>query len=114
MNSRKIYSAHAVTTPAINSRRAVRKHLNADNLFSLVRKNFQKIPDLRDDNSKISLDDALLTEQRLIASTRGAIRGKQHQAGGVGLAVVDEEMGRLHRLHAASASSRIVKIGRAS
>ena len=61
MNSRKIYSAHAVTTPAINSRRAVRKHLNADNLFSLVRKDFQKIPDLRDDNSKISLDDALMS-----------------------------------------------------
>jgi hypothetical protein len=61
MSSRKIYSAHAVTTPATNSRRAVRKHLNADNLFSLVRKDFQKIPDLRDDNSKISLDDALMS-----------------------------------------------------
>ena len=61
MNSRKIYSAHAITTPATTLRRTVRKHLNSDTLFSIVRKDFQKIPDLRADNSKISLDDALMS-----------------------------------------------------
>ena len=39
----------------------MRKHLNADTLLSLVRKDFQKIPDHRADNSKISLDDALMS-----------------------------------------------------
>lgn len=61
MKSRKIYSIHAVTTPATTSRRTVRKHLNADTLLSHVRKDFQKIPDRRADNSKISLDDALMS-----------------------------------------------------
>jgi len=61
MNSRKIYSVHAVTNPATISKRTVRKHLNADNLLSLVRKDFQKTPDHRADNSKISLDDALMS-----------------------------------------------------
>lgn len=61
MDSRKIYSVHAVTTPATTSRRTVRKHLNADSLLSFVRKDFQKIPDRRADNTKISLDDALMS-----------------------------------------------------
>jgi hypothetical protein len=39
----------------------MRKHLNADNFFSLVLKDFQKIPDHRADNSKISFDDALMS-----------------------------------------------------
>ncbi len=33
----------------------------ADTLLSLVRKDFQKIPDRRADNTKISLDDALMS-----------------------------------------------------
>jgi hypothetical protein len=61
MNSRKIYSVHAVKLPATVSRRTVRKHLNADTLLALVRKDFQTIPDLRADNAKISLDDALMS-----------------------------------------------------
>ncbi len=61
MGSRKFYSVHAVTTPAITSRRTVRKHLNADTFLSLVRKDFQKILDRRADNTKISLDDALMS-----------------------------------------------------
>ena len=61
MDSRKIYSVHAVTTPATTARRTVRKHLNADSLLSIVRKDFQKIPDRRADNTKISLDDALMS-----------------------------------------------------
>ena len=61
MSSRKIYSIHAVKLPVTVSRRAVRKHLNADTLLALVRKDFQTIPDLRADNAKISLDDALMS-----------------------------------------------------
>jgi hypothetical protein len=61
MNSRKIFSAHAVKPPANATRRAVRKYLNADTLLSLVRKDFQKIPDPRASNAKISLDDALMS-----------------------------------------------------
>ena len=61
MNSRKIYSIHAIKLPTTVSRRAVRKHLNVDTLFALVRKDFQTIPDRRADNAKISLDDALMS-----------------------------------------------------
>lgn len=61
MNSQKIYSIHAVKLSVTVSRRAVRKHLNADTLLALVRKDFQTIPDLRADNAKISLDDALMS-----------------------------------------------------
>ena len=61
MNSRKIYSIHAIKLPTTVSGRAVRKHLNIDTLFALVRKDFQTIPDLRADNAKISLDDALMS-----------------------------------------------------
>jgi hypothetical protein len=61
MNSRKFYSAHAVKKSVTKSRRAVRKHLNIDTLLALVRGEFQKIPDIRADNAKISLDDALMS-----------------------------------------------------
>ena len=61
MNSHKIYSTHAVRTPATTTRRAVRTHLNADSLLALVRKDFQMIPDARAENAKISLDDALMS-----------------------------------------------------
>lgn len=61
MNSRKNYSIYAVELPATASRRTVRKHLNADTLLALVKKDFQMIPDARADNAKISLDDALMS-----------------------------------------------------
>ncbi len=61
MESRKIYSIRAVKPQSTVSRRNVRKHLNADTLLALVRKDFQKIPDRRADNAKISLDDALMS-----------------------------------------------------
>ncbi len=61
MDSCKTYSIHAVKLPTTDSRRNVRKHLNADSLLSLVRKDFQKIPDRRADNVKILLDDALMS-----------------------------------------------------
>lgn len=41
--------------------RTVRKHLNADSLLASVKKDFQKIPDTRRANSKIALDDALMS-----------------------------------------------------
>ena len=61
MKSRKTYSIHAVKPQATPSTRTVRKHLNADTLLSLARKDFQKIPDRRADNEKISLNDALMS-----------------------------------------------------
>lgn len=57
---RKFYHAEVVRTLA-RPQRAVRKHLNADALFWAVKKDFQKIPDHRADNAKISLDDALMS-----------------------------------------------------
>ncbi|MBM9514027.1 transposase [Desulfogranum marinum] len=41
--------------------RKVRKHLNADSLLAAIRQDFQKIPDSRGANSKITLDDALMS-----------------------------------------------------
>jgi len=43
------------------SKRTVRKHLNADNLFASIKKDFQQIPDTRGRNNTISLDDALMS-----------------------------------------------------
>ena len=39
----------------------LRKNLNADALFSLVRSGFEKIKDHRSNNTKISLPDALMS-----------------------------------------------------
>jgi hypothetical protein len=61
MNSQKIYSIHAIKLSANTSNRVVRKHLNADTLLALVKKDFQMIPDARADNAKIPLDDALMS-----------------------------------------------------
>ncbi len=46
---------------ASTCKRKVRKHLNADSLFSAIREDFQKIHDRRGANSTISLDDALMS-----------------------------------------------------
>lgn len=61
MQSRKRYSIHAVNLPVTTTKRAVRKHLNADTLIALLRKDFQKIPDSRAGNATISIDDALMS-----------------------------------------------------
>ena len=61
MESRKIYSIEATRQLAAKPKRTVRKNLNADTLIELMRKDFQKIPDHRAGNSKISLDDALMS-----------------------------------------------------
>jgi uncharacterized membrane-anchored protein YhcB (DUF1043 family) len=42
-------------------KRTVRKHLNADALLELVRRDFQQVPDHRASNAKISLADALMS-----------------------------------------------------
>ncbi len=55
------YSTNKALTPAITLGRKVRKHLNADSLTAEIRRDFQKIPDSRGANSKISLDDALMS-----------------------------------------------------
>lgn len=57
---RKYYNAETVRTLA-RPQRTVRKHLNADALLAAVKKDFQKIPDHRADNTKISLDDTLMS-----------------------------------------------------
>lgn len=57
----KKYHAVSVTRPVVNSKRKVRKHLNADSLFAAIQKDFQQIPDGRSDNCTISLDDALMS-----------------------------------------------------
>jgi hypothetical protein len=61
MRSRKIYSIEAIRQLAVKPKRTVRKHLNADTLLKQMKKDFQKIPDHRADNSKIPLNDALMS-----------------------------------------------------
>lgn len=61
MTSCNQHPDYAAKLPAIASERKVRKHINADNLIALVREDFKKVPDSRADNSKISLDDALMS-----------------------------------------------------
>ncbi len=55
------YSTKKALTPAPTPERKVRKHLNADSLVAAIRQDFQKIPDRRGANSKISLDDTLMS-----------------------------------------------------
>jgi hypothetical protein len=61
MKSHKVYNAKAIRELAPKPGRTVRKHLNADALIELMREDFQKIPDHRASNAKISLDDALMS-----------------------------------------------------
>jgi hypothetical protein len=61
MRSYKHYSVYALRLTATTSKRKVRKHLNADILLERIRQDFQKIPDRRGANAKISLDDALMS-----------------------------------------------------
>ena len=61
MHSQKQYPNHAVNIPVSTTKRAVRKHLNVDTLLAFVRNNFQKVTDNRAGNSKISIDDALMS-----------------------------------------------------
>lgn len=61
MLSKKRYNIRTVQPSQTAPKRNVRKHLNADNLLTLIRKDFQKVPDRRAKNAKISMDDALMS-----------------------------------------------------
>lgn len=61
MKSRKVYRIEAIRQFAAKPKRTVRKHLNADALIQTMREEFRKITDHRAGNSKISLDDALMS-----------------------------------------------------
>ena len=61
MKSRKVYRIEAIRQFAAKPKRTVRKHLNADALIQTMRGEFRKIADHRAGNSKISLDDALMS-----------------------------------------------------
>lgn len=61
MEFRTIYTTNALQLIAATNGRAVRKHLNADAFIEAIRADFKKIPDHRADNTKISLDDALMS-----------------------------------------------------
>lgn len=61
MKTKKKRSLKGLRHTAGATKRTVRKHLNADSLFSSVKQDFQKIPDKRRSNSKIALDDALMS-----------------------------------------------------
>lgn len=50
-----------IQATAINSKRTVRKYLNADALIKQAREDFTKIPDHRAKNASISLDDTLMS-----------------------------------------------------
>lgn len=50
-----------IKSSATNSKRTVRKHLNADALIKLAREDFKKIPDHRAKNTSISLADTLMS-----------------------------------------------------
>jgi len=49
------------TDGVLYEKKKVRNDLNADTLFSQVRSGFEKIPDHRSKNTKISLPDALMS-----------------------------------------------------
>ncbi len=55
------YRTGKALTLAVAPGRKVRKHLNADSLIAAIRRDFQNIPDIRGANSKISLDDVLMS-----------------------------------------------------
>ena len=46
---------------AANSKKTVRKHVNADAMIKLAKKDFEKIPDHRSKNASISLEDTLMS-----------------------------------------------------
>ena len=61
MKTKKSYRLKSKRQTTTNSERTVRKKLNADAMFKIIREDFQKIPDQRAANSQISLDDALMS-----------------------------------------------------
>ncbi len=60
MSHKKCYCIQTIR-PDAQSKRTTKKHLNADALINLMRKDFQRIPDHRADNATVTLDDALMS-----------------------------------------------------
>lgn len=60
MKSIRCYTTNAIRISNQAGNRAVRKHINADNLLALTRDDFKKIIDTRANNVTITLDDALM------------------------------------------------------
>ena len=58
---RSSYRTDSALCDTRTSDRKVRKHLNADFLFTDIRREFQKIPDHRAANCQILLEDALMS-----------------------------------------------------
>ncbi|SDO99794.1 hypothetical protein SAMN05660330_01573, partial [Desulforhopalus singaporensis] len=55
------YQTSKALTPTVASGRKVRKHLSADSLLAVIRRDFQNIPDNRGANTKISIVDAVMS-----------------------------------------------------
>lgn len=60
MHKQRYHSTKALQLTVVIKRK-VRKHLNGDTLLKIVKKDFQEISDKRYSNSKINLDDALMS-----------------------------------------------------
>jgi hypothetical protein len=60
METKKCYTICAIRPAATGRKRAVRKNLNADSMFALVREDFRKVPDKRANNANIPMDDTLM------------------------------------------------------
>ena len=61
MSKTRLFFRNIQKTKTRNERMKMRKHLNADALFSSLRTGFDKITDHRPGNVKISLSDALMS-----------------------------------------------------
>ena len=62
MKSRKkVLPVQAIQQLAADTKIKMRKDLNADAMFKAIRQDFSRIPDHRANNSKIPLDDILMS-----------------------------------------------------
>lgn len=61
MKLTKSYTTNAIILSDQANKLNVGKHINADNLFALVRDDFKKVPDTRADNVTITMDNALIS-----------------------------------------------------
>ena len=60
MPNLKKYSIHARNLPA-GANRTVRKQLNADAIFAMIKDDLKKVPDTRARNTRIALDDIFMS-----------------------------------------------------
>lgn len=102
MRKCKTYHTVAVNLSSKQPKRTVRKDLNADSLIKLARDDFSQIEDIRADNSKISLADALtsalamfhLKDQSLLAFDKRRREEPEnlHSIYGIGQIPCDSQM----------------------